>query len=286
MKKQIAIFSLVLSLGLMPPAESKAYYPSRHEMIQKAQLIAVVDIGPVTENAGYQGSHWQYSEKAQAKVLKVIKGKVESAITVCAGENFICARNHFKTGKHLVSLNKDKDVWSGAAWDLSFLPIKDDSVLGWPSKPESRHHESAPAKMEQVLADIKHDLATPLELANLSYPLDSLYTARRFCDGTIGEAATSPPEYEAYLKALRGDRGQTSTLKLLCKHATPAGRIYAACILYDIDKTAGQEALRTLAEADAAVEVHSGCDVFQAKLMEIAKELLAHQQYGSIKLAK
>jgi len=113
--------------GFFQPALAKAYFAPRDEMINKSQYIAVVTItmvGPTEE----KGKHWNYSQKAMATVEKNIKGQLPPHITMVGGENFICARVQYQTGRYLVFLNKDEGLFVGANWHLSLRPIQDNQV--------------------------------------------------------------------------------------------------------------------------------------------------------------
>ncbi len=276
------------------PADAKAYYPSRREMVQRADVIAIVDIGPVNDKAEVQGKHWSFSEKATGTVERLITAQPGheqglapgKELTLVAGENFTCARNQLASGRALVFLTQDGQIYSGAAWNLSFLLVDKDNQLSWPGTAEGRHADKKATSLNQVLADIKTDLAAPPDLTYQPTYLQELYASKRFCDGSVGESPKEAPEYTAYVQACNYLAESKHLLPQFCRNASPAGKLYGACLLYKLDKDRGRAELKLLSTSTEPVAFASGCEVMTLKVKDIAAELLKSHRYGSIHLDK
>ncbi len=158
----------LLVLVLCLPAGSKAYFAPADEMIKHAEIIALVDITKVSA-VSVKGSHWTYSQVADARVEKVIKevpsekadaGKMTRSIKLYGGEDFECARCNFVPGHFLVFLRHDGPLLVSSNWHLAIRPLKNGmvewyTVFGW-----------SPADMQEVplkdvLNQIKKTLASP-----------------------------------------------------------------------------------------------------------------------------
>src|SRR5687768_4422391 len=99
------IVSLVAAFfaGAVPPASAKAYYAPEHEMIERAEVIAIVDIARV-ELTKTKSKLFDYSEIAHATVHQTLKGTLPQAVKLYGGESFVCAQVHFARGRYLVFL--------------------------------------------------------------------------------------------------------------------------------------------------------------------------------------
>lgn len=279
----VALLTLLMTSEFISPpdAKAKAYFASRMEMCSRADLIAVVDIGPVQPSA-HKGKTWTYSQQAQAKVEKIFQGSAPATITICGGEDFICARCNVSQGKTLAFLKKDGDIYSGSNWSDSFRPVKDGTV-NWLKTPLSRLNEVKTVKLTQVEQDVKNDLAAAPTMKNLVEPYKSLSQLYRFCDGIRGEAQTMP-EYKAYQDVLSAGKPGLATLKVLSRYATPAGRLYAASAIYVISQGKDKSALQNLADSDSDVLYESGCEGIRSKEGEIARALLKDGKFQCFSL--
>ena len=139
------------------PVQGKAYYATRQEMVARAEVIAIVDVAEI-QKIKIQGSHWTYSESAQARVVKCLKGKLPDTITLLGKENFICAQVYFHQGRCLVFLKKDKSGYAGCNWAASCLPLDESGKVPWLATPESRE-ASTPVPLEKAEEDIQLDLS-------------------------------------------------------------------------------------------------------------------------------
>src|SRR6185503_19814207 len=108
MKKTLYLF-LFFCLAYQTNAFSKAYFAPKDEIIERADIIAIVYITK-TEKAAQKGHSWTYSKKATGQVLEVIKGNLPKKVDLYGGEDFICAQNNFIEGKFLMFLRFDKDL--------------------------------------------------------------------------------------------------------------------------------------------------------------------------------
>ena len=113
--------------GAVPHADAKAYYGLENEMIERAEVIAIVDISRV-EKTETKSQPFNYREIAHATVQQTLKGKLPQEVQLDGGESFICAQVHFKPGRALVFLRRDGELLAGCNWHLSVRPIKGTEV--------------------------------------------------------------------------------------------------------------------------------------------------------------
>ena len=125
--KFLAVLFAASLAGTVPHADAKAYYAPEDEMIERAEVIAIVDISRV-EKAETKSQPFDYGEIAHATVQQTLKGKLPKEINLYGGESFICAQVHFKPGRFLVFLRHAGEFLVGCNWHLSVRPIKDTEV--------------------------------------------------------------------------------------------------------------------------------------------------------------
>jgi hypothetical protein len=130
-----AIVCAVASASLAPSALGKAYFAPASVMIQKAEFIAIVDITSV-EAVETKTEQFDFRERAQGKVVQMIKGQLPPSIVMHGNENFICAQVRYQPGRYLVFLERQAGLLTGCNWHLSVRPIKEDKVE-WYAKAES-----------------------------------------------------------------------------------------------------------------------------------------------------
>lgn len=213
---------------------------------------------------------------------KIYKGQAPDKITICGGEDFICARVNQVSGEALVFLRKDGDVWCGVNWGDSIRPVKDGHV-SWLNTPMSRLNDASAVPLEQAGTDIKEDIAAAPQLKTLSEPLKMLQTSCRFCDGVAGERQPPASEYAAYRKIVESG-GHKDELKLLSRYGSAAGKLYAACALYLISGKKDKSALKALSESKEPVFFASGCEGFNDTVGKVARSLLKDGRYLSFQL--
>jgi hypothetical protein len=120
-------FIAILCAGATPSAFAKAAFAAEEQMIERAEVIAIVNV-TLVEKSETKGKQWNYGEIAHATVERTLKGKLPQTVKLYGGEDFICAQVHFMPGRHLVFLTRDGDFLVGCNWHLSVRPIKDTQV--------------------------------------------------------------------------------------------------------------------------------------------------------------
>ena len=151
---KIIIFIAIL---LMPTGVyAKAKFAYKNEMIEKADVIAVVNITKI-EPVQIKGKGWTYRQKATAKVEQSLKGKVPAEISLYGQEDFICAQCNYESGKSLVFLKRDNDLLKGSNWQFSIRPIKDDKVE-WYQSDKGLELKAFPLSevLEEIKSKVKH----------------------------------------------------------------------------------------------------------------------------------
>jgi hypothetical protein len=95
--------------------------------------------------------------------------------------------------------------------------------------------------------------------------------------GGVGFAGVTLPETAAY-RELEGAGGEVRRdVEKLLRHATPAGKVYAATLIDEIDRAAGRDAWKHLAGQDGDFTRADGCVYKRWQLSEYASEQLAAQ---------
>jgi hypothetical protein len=142
---------LLILLALPGVVQARAYYAPKAEMIQRAEVIALVQILMV-EKTDTKRKSWTYRQKATARVEQVLKGKVPQEITLYGQEDFICGQCRFAPGRYLLFLKRDEDLLVGSNWQFSIRPITGDQVE-WYAGDKSL--ELKPAPLAGVLQEIR-----------------------------------------------------------------------------------------------------------------------------------
>ena len=124
LRQFITALIAILCAGTVPSALAKAAYAAEEQMIERAEVIAIVNVARV-EKAETKGTHWTYSEIAHATVEQTLKGTLPQTVKLYGGEDFICAQVHFAVGRYIVFLRRDGELLVGCNWHLSVRPIKD-----------------------------------------------------------------------------------------------------------------------------------------------------------------
>lgn len=92
--------------------------------------------------------------------------------------------------------------------------------------------------------------------------------------GPVGIAATVLPVTRAYWTVSehlhKGDTDLVPHLDRLVAEASPAGRVYAAVLLAELDPAAAREAWRAMAANRAEITTFSGCIMHRTTLAEYA----------------
>jgi hypothetical protein len=138
------------------PALSKAYHATRREMVGRAAVIAIVEIDKV-ESSSHQGKHWTYSQKAEARLVRALKGKPSSSFVIWGGENFECSQVTLSKGTCLVFLEAEGEGYRGCNWGASCLPVVKER-LKWLTGADSRQIDG-----ESTLPQVEQDIAADLK---------------------------------------------------------------------------------------------------------------------------
>ena len=106
--------------------------------------------------------------------------------------------------------------------------------------------------------------------------MDIMKHATAFETANIGEGGSPSASFNAY-KAL-SSKGVSETLaqslKQQMKEASPAGKLYLACALWDTEKAAGVSAFKSLLSDTSSVKYITGCEVSNETVAGIAKSFL------------
>lgn len=135
---------------------------------------------------------------------------------------------------------------------------------------------------EKHLTPVKsNDLSLIQTPLNFPTYLKILANAQSVARGPIGFAATCNKECEAYLKALKNGKSIKKELDWMLKNGSAAGKLYAAILIQDFDKKAGEQAF-TLLQSEKALVKYSpgGCEGGTTRpLGEHATEFLKNPNY-------
>jgi hypothetical protein len=151
--KTLILLGLVLSLAVA--CQARAAFKSKVQMIETAEVIAVVEITN-SEKVSVKGAHWTYSQKATASVESVVKGSLPGNVFLYGDENFRCARCRFNKGRYLVFLHRDGELLTGNNWHLSVRKITGTSqqTVEW------FDNENKDALLSDVLSEISAQVST------------------------------------------------------------------------------------------------------------------------------
>src|SRR5262249_36568312 len=104
--------------------------------------------------------------------------------------------------------------------------------------------------------------------------LETLRQAEHLDDSAIGYAAQRSPTFKAFQQALEQGSRIRPDLDWLLKNSSPAGRIYAAILIGQIDKEAGRHALESLKSDQNNVSYRTGSLVETRTVADLAADLL------------
>lgn len=147
--KSIAL-ALLMCAVIHPVIFAKAYFQTKQEMIERAEVIAIIEITNVRVSETKAG--WTYQQEGDAQVKSVLKGEIPDTFTFYGAENFICAQCPVSTGRFIAFLKRDQTLWTGSNWHFSLRRIADQQVEWYVEG--SHRYDMQPASVEHVLADI------------------------------------------------------------------------------------------------------------------------------------
>jgi hypothetical protein len=266
-------------------ALAKAAYARKAQMIDCCEIIAVVDVKSVDQvQESGQVSGWTYGQRATVVPITILKGVLPNKSTVYGGENFICASCKFEPGKALVFLNHDGQHLTGSNWHLSIRPIKTDQLDWYDGESMS---PLKPAKLSDVIVQIKKELGSDRHMKSLPAELQELGRAEYLHTGERGESPGFPGVWLAYKRALESkDCVNKEQIMCLFKNGSPAGRVYAALLLYHLDQEAGKKLLSMLSGCNGTVKVQHGCKVSSVGIWQVASDLYSKSKYLSLTLSR
>lgn len=273
---QIILTLAILTEGAMPEqALGKVARMSDEQMVADSQIIGVVNILAVTpcdQSAKLAGTH--YTEKAQVHIKDVIKGafpakglQVVPTAEIFGGAVHLCAPVKFEKGAALVFLEEQEQLLKSANWERGIRTITDGKII-WGYGASGKERQMS---LEDALLDIRHKLCPESFLP--------LLTASEFTDGAVGEAAGQSKPWQAYQAGLLQGEGSRQHLYILLKSATYPGRIYAACLLYKLDREQGLKELEKLKSVTATITYRSGCKGTSASVSEVAAALIEKKRF-------
>ena len=145
-----------------PDSLAKAYFATDDEMIQRSEVIAIVDISTV-EDIQMKGDHWTYRRRAIGTVHRTMKGSLPREVSLYGDENFICAQVKFQPGRFLVFLNHDGSLLVGSNWHFSVRPVRDSQVEWYvPGERLKLAWQPLEAVLERIKKSIHHAPADAL----------------------------------------------------------------------------------------------------------------------------
>jgi len=154
MKRIWILFAVVAGVFVAPHAFAKAYYADKTNMIQKAEVIVIVNITNVEVVEKKPETGWTYRQKATGQIEQSIKGGLSGQIEIFGMEDFICARCEYKTGRCLLFLTKgNAGLWHGANWHLGIRPVSEDKVEWF--KDDKSRFDMTKQPLSEVLKEIE-----------------------------------------------------------------------------------------------------------------------------------
>lgn len=109
---------------------------------------------------------------------------------------------------------------------------------------------------------------------SLSACFARLGAAERFEGYAFGGMGQKNENYEAFARAREAGAGERAAVEDILRSGTPAGRLYAALLLREIDEEAGRRALVALQADGAELEASWDCAPDAFTLGQLAAEAL------------
>lgn len=109
--------------------------------------------------------------------------------------------------------------------------------------------------------------------------LKTLREAKLLSTGIAGEGGGQPAEFGAYLEAARKGAGIKGSLEEIVRKGSPAGKIYAAALVYAIDHDRGMALLQELEKCGDNLTFQSGCKVSHDTVANAARSLRTTGNY-------
>lgn len=152
----VVAFAFAFAIAQLP-AWSKAYFPTAKEMIQRADCIALVTIEKCeAKESSQRETGYGYRQQSIALVKSVIKGQLSKRIIILGAETFKCAQCSFPPGDSIVFLTRNGDAYSGSAWGISNLPVRNGKIA-WFKDLGSRQSD-VQEEVKKVVDQIKSEM--------------------------------------------------------------------------------------------------------------------------------
>jgi len=166
MKRASTGLVVVLSLLMPKMAYGKAAYFGKGQLVEFAEIIAIVDVSSVSETET-TGKCWTYRQAASASTVKVLKGKLPDTFIIHAEKDFICARATYEANtRYMVFLQREARLYATVNHHLGQFKIIDDKLNWFSSEQNLSRNEQG---LDVIIKDIDR-LNVPLEtrIADLS----------------------------------------------------------------------------------------------------------------------
>jgi hypothetical protein len=149
--------SQLLLVGLVvafTPRAAHGYWLqlARRELVREADFIAVVEIAR-TSTTRTRDRTWAYRQRAKARVLHPIKGRLPATISIYAHEDFICSRGNYQVGRRYLVFLSERDFLTTLNQEGGQFPISIDGELTW--LPVDTWHDGRRMKLPDVLAEVR-----------------------------------------------------------------------------------------------------------------------------------
>jgi hypothetical protein len=156
MKKQALCFGLLAALAL--PAIASYRVLSEGEQIANAEVIAVVDVGPVkASERTLQDTTWH--QQATATVEKLLKGEIPKTFTLYADTRKKCLPDsRLRPGKCLVSIKNRGQadaIWTTANAEMGIRPVVDGKIE-WFATGERLQNIPLDEVVSKIVKKVKH----------------------------------------------------------------------------------------------------------------------------------
>ncbi len=124
---RFGVATLVM-LVISNPVFATARYMPKGELIQTAEIIAVVEINE-TSNVSVKGQHWTYRQAADAVTLQTIKGELPMRFVIHAKKSFICAWATYEAkARYVVFLQREGELYSTVNHQLGQFKVAEDKI--------------------------------------------------------------------------------------------------------------------------------------------------------------
>lgn len=107
-----------------------------------------------------------------------------------------------------------------------------------------------------------------------STELDVVGKSRILCHAFVGEGGEEPYEFACYRHLLLNGKKHWSDFVKMLETGTPAGRVYAAVLLYSTDKTKATPLIEPMLKDTTTLPTQSGCLIFDTTVQKEIERLL------------